>query len=244
MENSWFAQWFDSPYYHLLYSNRDEQEASLFIERLAQTLHFSPDKPILDLACGKGRYAIQLHKRGFCVEGIDLAANSIAEANVYADDTLQFAVHDMRYPYKKDYFAVVLNLFTSFGYFDDDTDNQKAMNAFTQNLRPHTGVLVIDFMNTPKVIATLVASEIKVVDAITFNITRRVASGFILKDIDFEADGVPYHYQEKVKIITIEDFMRYFETAGLRLKMMFGNYALSNYEQSISDRMIFVLERI
>src|SRR5215213_5123663 len=56
-KNQWFRQWFDSPYYHKLYFNRDEREAAAFINRLANRLHAAPGSFMLDVACGRGRHS-------------------------------------------------------------------------------------------------------------------------------------------------------------------------------------------
>ena len=64
---SWFINWFDSPYYHILYKNRDEKEAEFFIENLVQYLNLKKRSKLLDIACGKGRHV-------FVVEHEDLAA--------------------------------------------------------------------------------------------------------------------------------------------------------------------------
>ena len=57
-ESSWFESWFNSPYYHLLYRDRDESEARPFIECLTQHLQLPPRARVLDLACGKGRHSL------------------------------------------------------------------------------------------------------------------------------------------------------------------------------------------
>lgn len=244
MEELWFEKWFNSPYYHLLYGNRNEAEAADFVESLTHKLDFRSDTPILDLACGKGRYAIQLNKLGYQVEGIDLSPNSIAAATAHANDRLHFAVHDMRQVYKPAYFAFVLNLFTSFGYFESDAENQQAMNAFAQTLRPD-GTLLIDFMNTPKVLKNLVREETKTVGNTTFQIQRRAENGFIIKDIRFtDENGQAQFFQEKVKIILSSDFERYFAAAGLQLKEMLGGYDLAAYNAQSSERMIFIAQKI
>jgi hypothetical protein len=49
----WFKNWFDSPYYHLLYSNRDAIEAQKFIDQLLDFLQPSANARMLDLACGR-----------------------------------------------------------------------------------------------------------------------------------------------------------------------------------------------
>ncbi|MFN3940966.1 MAG: YkgJ family cysteine cluster protein, partial [Chitinophagales bacterium] len=77
---------------------------------------------ILDLACGKGRHSIYLNQLGYDVTGADLSENSIKEASKFANEKLHFKVHDMRIPFEEKYDAI-FNLFTSFGYFENDADN-------------------------------------------------------------------------------------------------------------------------
>ena len=126
---TWFANWFDSPYYHLLYKNRDEEEAEHFIDNLIAQLQLKKGSRIIDIACGKGRHATYFHKKGMYVVGVDLSANSIAKAKENEKENLQFAVHDMREIFKKNYFDIATNLFTSFGYFDNNEDEQEAINV-------------------------------------------------------------------------------------------------------------------
>src|ERR1700740_139961 len=96
---SWFSDWFNSPYYHLLYQHRDEDEASLFIHSLIRHLQPPAGAKMLDVACGKGRHSKALADMGFDVTGIDLAADSIREAKKFESDQLHFYQHDMRLPF-------------------------------------------------------------------------------------------------------------------------------------------------
>ena len=79
-DHPWFKDWFNSPYYHLLYANRDNKEAAEFIDKLIDHLKPAPGATMLDVACGKGRHSIHLAEKGFDVTGIDLSEESIAEA--------------------------------------------------------------------------------------------------------------------------------------------------------------------
>ncbi|GHA65195.1 SAM-dependent methyltransferase [Pontibacter akesuensis] len=241
-ETEWFSTWFDSPYYHILYKDRDMQEARHFIHNLLVHLHPKPHEKILDLACGKGRHSLYLSQQGFEVTGIDLSRQSINYARQFANERLHFDVHDMRHVYRQEEFDFILNLFTSFGYFETDTENIVALCATAESLK-HGGKLVIDFMNTDKVIDHLVAHEEKEVQGINFKITRGVENGFIIKTIDFEDAGEHYHFEERVRALRQEDFLEYFKMTQLRLVETFGDYDLNPYNQATSDRMVFVLKK-
>jgi SAM-dependent methyltransferase len=238
----WFSTWFDSPYYHILYHNRDVQEAEAFLDRLLAFLHPKPHEKILDLACGKGRHAIYLHQKGLDVTGLDLSAKSIAHAKLYENEHLHFDEHDMRLVYKPEHFDFILNLFTSFGYFDNETENVVALDATAKSLK-HGGKLVVDFMNTDKIISNLVAEEEKEVRGINFRIRRGVENGFIVKTIRFCDEGETYQFEERVRALREEDFLEYFQMVQLRLVEVFGDYNLNPFDCEKSDRMIFVLKK-
>ena len=239
---SWFTHWFDSPYYHTLYKDRDVKEAQVFINNLVEHLQIPKGSMLIDIACGKGRHATYFNSLGLDVVGVDLSPNSIASATKNANSTLQFSVHDMREVYQKNNFDVVTNLFTSFGYFEDNTDEQKAINAMATNLKSG-GFLVIDFMNVKKVIANLVPSEQKMIDGITFDITRKVEAGHIIKDIAITDRAEKQHFQEKVKAITLTEYSEFISNGGLKIIDIFGNYKLEDFDEKIADRLILICKK-
>lgn len=236
----WYASWFDTPYYHILYKDRDYEEAQLFMDNLTAYLNLPDDAKILDLACGKGRHSVYLNKLGYDVTGADLSANSISEAKKYENDTLHFMEHDMREPFPTQYDAI-FNLFTSFGYFDNDQDNITTLKAICQSLTEY-GFAVIDFMNVHNVIEHLVPHEVKTVDGIDFHIHRCVEDNHIIKDIKFTDKGKDFHFTERVKALTLEDFEQMMDEAGIYLLETFGDYRLRKYYKNESDRLIMIFK--
>ncbi|WP_017730111.1 SAM-dependent methyltransferase [Nafulsella turpanensis] len=240
-DKEWFGEWFDSPYYHILYKHRDYEEAEHFIDQLIAYFRPAADDKILDLACGKGRHSIYLNSRGLDVVGLDLSPQSIEHARRFANERLHFEVHDMRKVYKEQYFDYIFNLFTSFGYFETEAENQDAICAAAKALKSN-GKLLIDFLNPYKVVHQLVPEEVKLIEGIEFHITKHLSKdNYIVKDIRFTDNGKAFHFQERVKAIRRERFLEYFRLAGLELVETFGDYELNPYEREQSDRMIFVL---
>lgn len=238
----WFGEWFDSPYYHVLYKHRDEEEAKDFIDQLIKYFNFSKDHHILDLACGKGRHAIYLNKKGFNVTGLDLSPQNVGFAKKFENDRLEFHVHDMRYPWNGTQVDFTLNLFTSFGYFETPGENQQAITSIAQGLKKE-GKLLIDFLNPYTVINNLVPEEIKIVNGIKFHIRKFLRGEYIVKDIRFEDEGKSFNFQERVKAVRRVKFLEYFKNANLVLEDLFGDYFLNPYIAEKSERMIFVLKR-
>lgn len=238
----WFGEWFDSPFYHILYKHRDFEEARSFIDALSCLLDFKKNQKVLDAGCGRGRHAIYLNEKGLDVTGIDLSKESIAYASRFQKEKLKFYVQDMRDSFRKDEFDMIFNLFTSFGYFEQEEDNYKTISAFSEGLKTG-GKLVIDFMNTEKTLEKLVPEEQIEVEGIIFNITRKIENNFIVKSIHFFIESREYEFYEKVRIIYKKDFLKYFNFAGLSLDHSYGDYNLNNYDAENSERMIFILTK-
>ncbi len=234
--------WFGSKYYHILYSERNTFEAEKFINSLKLKLKFGEGKKILDAACGKGRYSNILHSLGMEVEGFDLSSENIEEAKKLEKPGLNFFVHDIRRPIspeKLGSFDYVANFFTSFGYFDTFEDNQMTFYSFHQALKKG-GILIMDFFNPSFVLANLIKQETIYKGGLKFNIKRWVKDGFLYKSIELSDLGQDYYFEEKVELISRNDFLQYANLADFRTIDLYGNYNLDLFDVKNSPRMIFL----
>lgn len=243
MQRKWFQYWFNSPYYHILYSQRNDQEAEFLIDNLTAYLRPPANSRVLDIACGRGRHAVYLHKKGFDVTGIDLSEQSIKYARQFEQQHLHFYVHDMRRLGYINYYDIALNLFTSFGYFDTEKDHVNALKSFRKSIKDD-GTVVIDYFNTRKIISHLVQKETKTIEGIDFHIRKFVAEGKIIKHINFEHKAKEYAFEERVQAFLLPDFERMLEKAGLKIIDVFGNYKLEEFNEQSSDRLIMVCKKI
>lgn len=236
---NWFEEWFNSPYYHILYKNRDLDEAELFISNLLNYLNPAPDQQLLDVACGQGRHAITMNNMGFKVDAFDLSENSIKKARQFENNNLHFYVNDIRTPLKTNFYDFAFNLFTSFGYFDDDNDHLKAIQAIAKSMKTN-GTFVLDFMNVSKVINELIHEEVKIIEGIEFRISKEIVDNFIVKTIRLKDQDKVLCFQERVKVITLSDFIRYFKAANLKIEATFGDYKLTPFDENTSQRLILI----
>ncbi len=234
----WFTAWFNTPYYHILYKNRNDEEAQFFMQNITSYLELPKTSHILDLPCGKGRHSIYLNSLGYKVSGGDLSENSIAYAKQFENENLNFEVWDMRVPVQNKYDAI-FNLFTSFGYFDDDDEDLNVLKAMKSGLNTD-GFIVLDFLNVVKVKNNLVSKETKEIDGIRFNIKKEIKNGFIQKKITFLANEKEHSYTERVKYIAIEKMTSYFKKVGLDILDVFGDYKLNSFNEETSNRLIIV----
>jgi SAM-dependent methyltransferase len=239
----WFKQWFGSPYYKILYQNRDEFEAQEFIEHLLAYLRPPQGSTMLDIACGGGRFAKQLAEHGFDVTGIDISVESIECARKHENSHLHFFTQDMRMPFYINYFDYAFNFFTSFGYFSHARDHATAARSFAASLKPG-GILVIDYLNFEYVLANLVAQETIERGNLSFHISRKLERKHIVKDICFKGeDNFDYHFRESVAAFSLADFIDMFKPGGMSLVATFGDYKLGPYHPSDAPRMIMIFKK-
>jgi cyclopropane fatty-acyl-phospholipid synthase-like methyltransferase len=239
----WYKSWFDSPYYHILYSHRDETEAKHFLDKIISHLHLKTGMKILDAACGRGRHSMYLNKKGFDVIGYDLSAVNCAYNKKSECKTLHFLVHDMRKPFRENYFDVALNLFSSFGYFETEDENRQAIRSLSQSL-VKGGQLLIDFMNAEHAAKRLRKEEIINIKDVTFKIRKHIENNFIVKTIDVEDQGRIHENTEKVMLLDRSHFENYFNETGLKTISVLGNYNLEPFDPAHSERLIIIAEKI
>jgi SAM-dependent methyltransferase len=238
----WFRNWFDSPYYHLLYQYRDEQEARLFLDHILNYLQLPAGADILDIPCGKGRHALYLQSLGFNVSGMDLSPANISLAQSVAGNKAAFSVHDMRQQFGSNIYDCIFNLFTSLGYFKWEHENLQVIQNLATALKPG-GNLIIDFFNPKKISSSLYPESIIEAEGIQFHIKRSLVKNRVVKQIQFEHQQRKYHFEEHVMLISRERFSVWFKMAGLKTEAVFGSYKLDEYNEATSERLIFLLKK-
>lgn len=238
----WFESWFDTPYYHLLYSNRDYTEAENFITKLTQELQLPQSSKIIDLACGKGRHSVFLNKLGYNVLGLDLSQQSIDFDKQFENESLTFKVHDMRNPIDSEPVDAVFNLFTSFGYFDNEKDDRNVFQSVYNALKPG-GFFVLDYLNEEFVTKNLVPETTVGRQGVDFHISKKIEGRHIIKDIRFEIEGEQKHFFEKVKLHTLETIENYASECGFERIKIWGDYQLHDFEKEVSPRCINLFKK-
>ena len=241
----WFKSWFDSKYYHILYKNRNTQEAHFLIKNLVNLLIPEKNSLFLDLGCGSGRHSIELNKMGYKVDGIDLSTKSLEIAKPFENSRLKFIRADFRKLDFENKYDFILNLFTSFGYFDKENEHAQVFKQIFKSLK-NNGHFVIDFLNTKKAVKNISKTNPQQtihIDNIEFRIKKTHDNNFIYKNIEIVDSGKKISFSEKVKIITLDKFLKYFDGLNIHLEYQFGDYKLSNFDENNSDRLILIFKK-
>lgn len=239
---NWYQKWFNTPYYHLLYHQRDNSEAELLISNLIKELNPAQDSHFLDLACGKGRHSLYLHQQGFEVTGMDLSAESVNIAQQSADDKLHFICGDMREDYGQNRFDFILNLFTSFGYFENNQENLRVCSQMAKALKPG-GKVLIDFLNVHQVEQGLVAQDEFIIDDCQFAIERKIVEGKVLKTIRVKQGKKEELFYECVQLLREDDFKKLIRESGLHYEQSFGDYTFEPFSAEKSKRLIILASK-
>ncbi|MDX9759655.1 MAG: class I SAM-dependent methyltransferase [Bacteroidota bacterium] len=262
---SWYQHWFADALYMELYAHRDAAEARQAVDLFAQVtgMHdpehrrHDPDHrrhdeafsshpySVLDLACGTGRHAFELARRGYLVTAADLSPTLLAAA---ARKTQRFGPRlrllrcDMRHLPFRTGFHAVLQLFTAFGYFHEDSENERVIAEVARILRPG-GWYMLDFLNATALASTLTPrSETRTTDARIAQ-ERRIVNGRVEKRIHIMQHGEQREYVESVRLFTPDDFRAMFARQALSLEDIRGDYTGAMYAAD-SPRCILFARRM
>lgn len=243
---SWFEEWFDSPLYELLYAYRNEEEANKLADLIERKIPVNAYPKIVDVGCGRGRHSITLAERGYHVTGFDLSPTAVGKAKRIAADrglkNVKFLVQDMRQPLSFR-FDAALNLFTTFGYFMENEENERVLASVNSMLKKN-GLFLIDYFNSEKVEKELVSEDKGSHKGVDYTIKRYIDNGCVYKKIRFSGNNVdsPKEYNERVKLYDREWFEDVMERTGFSVCEVLGNYRGDPFDESTSSRLIILAE--
>lgn len=239
-EADWFEEGFGEDYLHI-YQHRDEQEAEHAIELVAANVAGKEISAALDLGCGAGRHTKVLFERWWTV-GLDLSMALLKEARRESPDA-PFVRADMReLPFADETFDLVVNLFTSFGYFDDDSEHVRVLSCVRSAMRAG-GTLVIDYLNASQVRRELVPYDERVENGITIEQRRAITADnrFVEKTITLRDKG--REYIERVRLLSAVDLERMLNGAGFDVRRRFGDYGGSAWSEASPRTIVFARRR-
>jgi SAM-dependent methyltransferase len=223
----WYERWFNSEYLRV-YAHRDVDEAHRQIDLVERCLRPARGARVLDLCCGGGRHSVELARRGYRVTGVDLSEPLLNEARrmtAEADLFAEFNRCDMREVVSPGAFDLVVNFFTSFGYFDRDEENARVLGSIRAHLRTG-GNWFMDYLNRDNIIQTLVPHDERVTGDIHLIQERHVdlTRGRIDKTLTLRhTDGSVSMHTESVRMYSLPELTGMLECAGLRITHTFGD---------------------
>lgn len=240
----WFNSWFESPWYIRLYRHRTEEEAREAIDIVHHATGIAHGSRILDLCCGYGRHAMALAQDGFTVVGLDNSQYLIERAReLYPHERVSYVVGDMRGPYPGAPFDVIVNFFTSFGYFDTHEENAGVFHTMFQALKPG-GCMILDYLNAEVTRRTLVPETLSLVDGATVVQERRIEEPFVKKTITISNPcSHEQQFREQVWLYSAHELCAMAVDAGFVVDHLFGSYDATPFDSTSSPRCIVIAHR-
>lgn len=238
------SEWYEDSFgedYLIVYKHRDFGGARKEVERMISWLDLPAGSKVLDLCCGMGRHSLVLAEAGFEVTGVDLSEELLRETRAQKGaEQVTWLRSDMRNLPLTGGFDAVVNLFTSFGYFEEDEEQVKVLCEIHRMLKPG-GKFIIDYLNPAHVIRNLVPHSTREDGENLIDEFRWIECGYVKKDIILttKSDSTPRKYHERVKLYSLEKFQEMIEIAGLQLEAVHGSYEEDAYDAESSTRMIF-----
>ena len=238
--NDWFTHWFGKEYLEL-YPHRDEEEARAAVRLVCNIVRASTGAkeigPALDLACGSGRHSRALRQETWTV-GLDLSMPLLDVARQESPNA-PYVRGDMRsLPFADDSFGLVVNLFTSFGYFDTDAQHLRFLAEVARVTRPG-GTFVLDYLNAEEVRHTLVPSDERVIDGRTVRQQRRISPDGRYVEKTITAERCDQTYQERVRLFGQDQLQMMLEESGFAVVTQCGDYDGSPWTEASSRLIIF-----
>ncbi|CAN5416538.1 class I SAM-dependent methyltransferase [soil metagenome] len=244
----WFRTWFSSKDYLEVYRHRNEEDARNLANLIQRSIPLNQGDKVLDVCCGAGRHSIEFALRGFDVTGFDLSEFLIFEAvknlSSLKDKNLKvkFLIKDMLKFNFKGRFNAVLNLFTSFAYFENDEKNFKVIKNVSDSLTAG-GYFVFDFINESNLRETLVPSDTMKYGDSTYTQTRRIENDFIYKDIVIVKESRKLKFTERLKLYDKKTLVSVFKSNNLTIEHCFGDYYGNKFNNENSKRLILIARK-
>jgi SAM-dependent methyltransferase len=240
-ERDYFDIWLGGPVDRVLPPQRTVAEVD-FIQR---TLGLAPGSRILDLCCGHGRHALLLAERGYSVTGVDFSDRALRLARRRArraGSSVRWLKRDMRRIAFHEEFDAVTNVFTAFGYFEPDREDEEVLRRVTAALKP-SGRFLIDHINREYLMRSHQAHRWRqasdgtlVVEDVSMDL---LAGRSRIQWFAVTPDGSRRHGRVDFRVYTLREFVGMLERAGLCFRRVWGGF--DGQEYSLDSRRMIVL---
>ena len=238
----WYKNWFNSEEYLKVYRHRDQKEANELVQLVIKNIDVSKVNNVLDMAAGSGRHAIIFTEKGFKVTAVDLSENllSIGKKNAENENVkIEFVHSDIRNFNPNIKYNLILNLFTSIGYFEKDEENYFILSK-AYKLLENNGYFVLDYFNKNFVENNLVPSTVDEFDGSVITQNRFIEGERIIKEITIDNKGKINKYFESVRMFSKDELINMMEKLGFRIIKTFGDFMGNSFELDSSPRIIII----
>ncbi|MBC8523917.1 MAG: class I SAM-dependent methyltransferase [Chlorobium phaeobacteroides] len=243
-EKEWFAEWFNHPLYLKVYSHRDETEANTCLATILQKTNMDSLTPediqVLDIACGAGRHALEFARRGYMTTANDLSPFLLECTQTRASEenlSLACTRQDMRHLSADNAYDLIVQLFSSFGYFKTRDEDLQVLRNVHHALKPD-GWYVLDLINPVFLKKNLTPFSSRTIDDLTITETRSIENDCVRKQITISSLEETLSFEESVRLYKPETIKEMLDSAGFTIMEIYGEYEGSAFDEETSPRMM------
>lgn len=241
----WYKSWFETDEYLEIYRHRNKKDAENLVDLINGCVVLQAGAGVLDFACGSGRHSIVFAEMGYNVLGVDLSFNLLKTAKKNAagkNINVNFVRCDLREACFKINFDMILNLFTSFGYFRSDKENISVLeNAW--NLTADNGYFVFDFLNKKHLEKNIVPYSEDSADEMKFEQFRSLKDNRVEKKIVIHQNGMKREFFESVRLFSPRELKSILSDIGYKIQGLYGDYEGRIFEEENSSRFIAICKK-
>lgn len=224
----WYEAFFNEDYLRIYTPFLPAERTAREVSGIINLLNLPPGSRILDLCCGHGRHAIPLAQRGYQVTGQDLSAPFLQRAREMAEAgslNMRWVQSDMRtIPFENEFDAII-NIFTSFGYFEHEEEDQQVLQQVHKALKPG-GLFLLETIYQPRVVRSFSPyGIIRYDDGLIVLEERRLdllRSRNEIRVTILYPDGRRTEYRQSIRIYTLTELVRMLAEAGLKTRAYYG----------------------
>lgn len=239
----------DQPWYDRFFSKEylvfdDHPETALEVEFIQQALPLTPQTHVLDLCCGYGRHTHPLAE-ACAIVGLDRSQVMLDRAASQDTSSARFLRGDMRHlPFLPERFAVVLSLFSSFGYFDGEDENYRVLQGISETLIPG-GRFLIETVNREFVVRHSAPQQVYRPENMTLIEERSFdpISSRSSVDVTVFENGRETHLHHTIRIYAFTELEMLLESVGLHTINVWGDFKGSDYTRD-SQHTIVLAEKL
>ena len=243
--DEWYKDWFNTREYLNVYRHRNEEDAKKLVDLILKNVFLPGNAKVLDLACGPGRHSILFAEQGYRVTAVDLSENLLAIAKKIAVGSgfkINFFKCDLRNFSVSAKFDLVVNLFTSFGYFEDDLENFKLFEV-SFDLLENGGYFVLDYLNKYYIEKNLIPESVDEQEGGIIVQKRCIKGNRVIKNISLFSNGQEKRYHESVRMYGKDELIKNIENRGFEIKSIFGDFEGHCFDPEKSSRIIIIARK-
>ncbi len=241
---NWFEEWFDENYLEV-YAHRNTEDARQQVKIILKIIPLNQEDAVLDVGCGVGRYVKLFHEKNYSITGIDLSEKLIKlgkEKNPALDLQTANAINFL----KEEHYKLILSLFTSWGYYEEDNDNFLILKNIYHNLKPG-GFFWLDYVN-PYLLKKIKNQEKNIfISKNNKKVTelKYLKGNRVIKEIEIASlsSSTKRHYLESLRIYALPELHDFFKKLDFTILKVMGNYNGDLYQEEKSPRVIFLLQK-